>query len=83
MNGAGYNPPLSSLVEELKTAVHTKKSKNVEILHLAASICRAMKGLRYLFFFKFKILFYSLKQNIISCLDSPAAKVPKIVQEWL
>ncbi|CAB3379897.1 Hypothetical predicted protein [Cloeon dipterum] len=40
-------PPLASVVEKLKTAVHNKKSKNVEILQLASTICRAMSGLRF------------------------------------
>ncbi|KAF2894719.1 hypothetical protein ILUMI_11457 [Ignelater luminosus] len=38
---------VGELVEELKISVHSNKSKNVEILHLAAQICRQMKGLRF------------------------------------
>ncbi|KAF5286113.1 hypothetical protein FQA39_LY16396 [Lamprigera yunnana] len=38
---------VSELVNELKISVHSNKSKNVEILHLAAQICRQMKGLRF------------------------------------
>ncbi|XP_059468525.1 inositol polyphosphate-4-phosphatase type I A isoform X2 [Neocloeon triangulifer] len=40
-------PPLANLVEGLKVAVHSKKSKNVEVLHLASAICRSMNGLRF------------------------------------
>lgn len=36
--------PLPDLIENLKIAVHSGKSKNTEILHLAAQICRNMKG---------------------------------------
>lgn len=35
---------VGELVEELKISVHSSKSKNVEILHLAAQICRQVKG---------------------------------------
>lgn len=36
--------PLGELIVDLKESVHSGKSKNVEILHLAAQICRQMKG---------------------------------------
>ncbi|GJQ70689.1 hypothetical protein Trydic_g624 [Trypoxylus dichotomus] len=39
--------PVHELLEALKNSVHSGKSKNVEILHLAAQICRQMKGLRF------------------------------------
>ncbi|XP_031346437.1 inositol polyphosphate-4-phosphatase type I A isoform X2 [Photinus pyralis] len=38
---------VGDLVDELKSSVHSNKAKNVEILHLAAQICRQMKGLRF------------------------------------
>ncbi|XP_049819247.1 inositol polyphosphate-4-phosphatase type I A isoform X2 [Aethina tumida] len=39
--------PLGELIVDLKESVHSGKSKNVEILHLAAQICRQMKGMRF------------------------------------
>lgn len=36
--------PLADIIEDLKISVHSGKSKNTEILHLAALICRNMKG---------------------------------------
>ncbi|KAK4877541.1 hypothetical protein RN001_010047 [Aquatica leii] len=39
---------LGDLVDDLKTSVHSSKSKNVEVLHLSAQICRQMKGLRFI-----------------------------------
>lgn len=36
--------PLIDLMENLKISVHSGKYKNVEVLHLAAQICRQMKG---------------------------------------
>ncbi|KAK9744541.1 PH domain [Popillia japonica] len=39
--------PLHELLDALKNSVHSGKSKNVEILHLAGQICRQMKGLRF------------------------------------
>ncbi|XP_044733938.1 inositol polyphosphate-4-phosphatase type I A isoform X2 [Chrysoperla carnea] len=41
------NKPLNDLIDLLRVAVNSNKSKNVEILHLSAQICRTMKGLRY------------------------------------
>lgn len=35
---------LYELIDELRTSVHSSKSKNVEVLYLAAQICRQMKG---------------------------------------
>lgn len=35
---------LENLVEQLKGAVHTSKSKNVDILDLSSQICRRMRG---------------------------------------
>lgn len=40
-------PTLENLVEQLKGAVHTSKSKNVDILDLSSRICRRMRGLRF------------------------------------
>ncbi|XP_017302160.2 LOW QUALITY PROTEIN: type I inositol 3,4-bisphosphate 4-phosphatase-like [Diaphorina citri] len=39
-------PSLPRLMEKMKVATHTNKSKNVEILHLAAKITRLMRGLK-------------------------------------
>lgn len=36
--------PLGGLIEELKASVHSNKAKNIQILHLAAHICRRIKG---------------------------------------
>ncbi|XP_021932968.1 type I inositol 3,4-bisphosphate 4-phosphatase isoform X2 [Zootermopsis nevadensis] len=44
---APLQPSLLELVESLKVAVHTKQSKNVDVLHLSSRICRRMKGLRF------------------------------------
>lgn len=41
--------PLTDLIESLKSSVHSSKSKNVEVLHVSAHICRQMRG-------KFKFL---------------------------
>nr|XP_015834055.1 PREDICTED: type I inositol 3,4-bisphosphate 4-phosphatase [Tribolium castaneum] len=38
---------LSELMDDLKSLVHSGKSKNVDILHVASQICRQMKGLRF------------------------------------
>ncbi|XP_046998595.1 inositol polyphosphate-4-phosphatase type I A isoform X1 [Schistocerca americana] len=38
---------LGDLVEKLRQAVHTRQSKNVQVLHLSSHICRRMKGLRF------------------------------------
>ena len=35
------------MIENLRTTVHTKQSKNVQILHLSARVCRKVKGLRF------------------------------------
>ncbi|KAJ8866130.1 hypothetical protein PR048_033654 [Dryococelus australis] len=37
-------PSLADLVDNLKTSVHSRQNKNVDILHLSAQICRRMKG---------------------------------------
>ncbi|CAH0545896.1 unnamed protein product [Brassicogethes aeneus] len=39
--------PLGDLVGDLRASVNSGRAKNVEILHLAAIICRQMRGLRY------------------------------------
>lgn len=44
---APLQPSLLELVESLKVAVHTKQSKNVDVLHLSSRICRRMKGNMY------------------------------------
>lgn len=41
------SPSLSELIENMKTMVNNPTSKNVEILHIAARVCRRMKGLRF------------------------------------
>ncbi|XP_065160190.1 inositol polyphosphate-4-phosphatase type I A-like isoform X2 [Atheta coriaria] len=46
-SSAAHVRPLSTLMEMLKISVHSDKSKNVEILHLSAQICRQMRGLRF------------------------------------
>ncbi|XP_048244074.1 inositol polyphosphate-4-phosphatase type I A-like isoform X1 [Haliotis rufescens] len=38
---------VSQLTKQLHTNVMTKKSKNVEVLHLAAEVCRKLKGVRF------------------------------------
>nr|XP_023030196.1 type I inositol 3,4-bisphosphate 4-phosphatase [Leptinotarsa decemlineata] len=38
---------LNDLIENLRTSVHSSKAKNVEILHLAAQICRQINGIRF------------------------------------
>ncbi|KAJ3662062.1 hypothetical protein Zmor_006427 [Zophobas morio] len=38
---------LAELMEDLKISIHSGKSKNVEVLHLASQICRQMKGFRF------------------------------------
>ncbi|KAL0280261.1 UNVERIFIED_CONTAM: hypothetical protein PYX00_001605 [Menopon gallinae] len=43
----GPGTTLSEMIENLRTTVHTKQSKNVQILHLSARICRKLKGLRF------------------------------------
>jgi hypothetical protein len=40
-------PTLAELVESLRVAVHTKQSKNVDVLHLSSRICRRMKGKQF------------------------------------
>ncbi|XP_063239425.1 inositol polyphosphate-4-phosphatase type I A isoform X2 [Bacillus rossius redtenbacheri] len=40
-------PSLADLVDRLKGAVRSRQSKNTEVLHLSAHICRRMKGLRF------------------------------------
>lgn len=35
---------LSEMIDVLRTTVHSKQSKNVQILHLSAKICRKVKG---------------------------------------
>ncbi|XP_067004000.2 inositol polyphosphate-4-phosphatase type I A [Anabrus simplex] len=44
---APLQPSLADLMENLRVVVHTKQSKNVDILHLSSRICRRMKGLRF------------------------------------
>ncbi|KAG5883497.1 hypothetical protein JTB14_013927 [Gonioctena quinquepunctata] len=38
---------LNELMEYLRTSVHSSKAKNVDILHLAAQICRQINGIRF------------------------------------
>ncbi|XP_052794474.1 inositol polyphosphate-4-phosphatase type I A-like isoform X2 [Mya arenaria] len=45
-SGANSVGSIPSLVQQLHTNVYTKKSKNVEILHLAAELCRKLHGVR-------------------------------------
>lgn len=47
---APLQPSLAELVESLRVAVHTKQSKNVEVLHLSSRICRRMKGKQLSYF---------------------------------
>ncbi|PSN35360.1 hypothetical protein C0J52_11509 [Blattella germanica] len=42
---APLQPSLAELVENLRTAVHTKQSKNVDVLQLSSRICRRMKDI--------------------------------------
>ena len=56
-------PDVDDLLNIMKDAVHCKKNKNVDILHLASQICRRLHGefkiSRYLFFSSFvKISFF-------------------------
>ncbi|KAG8232028.1 hypothetical protein J437_LFUL012052 [Ladona fulva] len=44
---AALQPTLGELIKALRQAVQSSRPKNVEVLHLAASICRRMKGLRF------------------------------------
>jgi inositol polyphosphate-4-phosphatase len=44
---AALQPNLAELVECLRLAVHTRQSKNVDVLHLSSQVCRRMKGLRF------------------------------------
>ncbi|XP_064481343.1 inositol polyphosphate-4-phosphatase type I A-like [Ornithodoros turicata] len=39
--------PVANLIDQLQNQVHSRKSKNVEILHLATEACRRMHGLRF------------------------------------
>ncbi|KAL1432628.1 hypothetical protein MTO96_012850 [Rhipicephalus appendiculatus] len=39
--------PLMDVIEQLQTHVRARKSKDVEILHLAMEACRRMRGLRF------------------------------------
>ena len=41
---AALQPTLAELVDCLRLAVHTRQSKNVDVLHLSSQICRRMKG---------------------------------------
>ncbi|KAK7792356.1 hypothetical protein R5R35_009959 [Gryllus longicercus] len=44
---APLQPSLADLMENLRVVVHTKQSKNVDVLHVSSRICRRMKGLRF------------------------------------
>ncbi|XP_046389840.1 inositol polyphosphate-4-phosphatase type I A-like isoform X2 [Ischnura elegans] len=44
---AALQPTLGELIKALRQSVQSSRPKNVEVLHLAASICRRMKGLRF------------------------------------
>jgi len=41
-------PDVDDLLNIMKDAVHCKKNKNVDILHLASQICRRLHGLRFI-----------------------------------
>lgn len=57
--------PLNELIEELRLSVHSSKPKNVEILHLAAQICRLIKGKNK--FHSFKGRFRSRRLKKVIC----------------
>ena len=40
-------PDVDDLLNIMKDAVHCKKNKNVDILHLASQICRRLHGELY------------------------------------
>ncbi|KAF4518623.1 hypothetical protein B566_EDAN005948 [Ephemera danica] len=42
-----HQPTVGDLMDALRASVHGKQNKNVEVLHLSARICRAMRGLRF------------------------------------
>lgn len=44
---------LYELIEELRITVHSSRTKNVEVLHLASQICRQLKGGYYLYWIYF------------------------------
>ncbi|XP_050509699.1 inositol polyphosphate-4-phosphatase type I A [Diabrotica virgifera virgifera] len=46
-SSASQSRPVSAIIEDLRLSVHSSKAKNVEILHLAAQICRQLNGLRF------------------------------------
>ena len=48
---------VDDLLNIMKDAVHCKKNKNVDILHLASQICRRMHGKNYCVFFNFSWFF--------------------------
>lgn len=67
--------PLSELIDGLKASVNSSKSKNVEVLQLAAQICRQMKG-------KFRKTSRKLHiSGFFQDYDLLVAKVPKIGPE--
>merc|ERR1712098_51164 len=45
--GMSNEPDVDDLLNIMKDAVHCKKNKNVDILHLASQICRRLQGLRF------------------------------------
>lgn len=50
LRDAGIQPrdvPLPELIEQIQCRVKTRKSKDVEILHLAMEACRRLRGLRF------------------------------------
>lgn len=44
------------LMSNLKDSLHSNKSKNVEILQIAAKVCRRLKGKIYIFIFVFSLV---------------------------
>jgi hypothetical protein len=64
---------LAELVESLRVAVHTKQSKNVDVLHLSARICRRMNG-KQLHYLSFPVALWSLEN--LGCLFSRFLNLP-------
>lgn len=44
MASFSHEPQIDDLLNILKDAVHCKKNKNVDILHLSSQICRRIHG---------------------------------------
>ena len=55
---------VDDLLNIMKDAVHCKKNKNVDILHLASQICRRMHGKNYcVFFLNFFLICFWFKKK--------------------